>query len=58
LNLSAWDTAAGVLIVEEAGGKVTDFSNQKFSNYTPEIVASNSLIHDRMIEVIAMAGKK
>jgi myo-inositol-1(or 4)-monophosphatase len=58
LNLSAWDTAAGVLIVEEAGGKVTDFSNQKFSNYAPEIVASNSLIHDRMIEVIAMAGKK
>jgi myo-inositol-1(or 4)-monophosphatase len=58
LNLSAWDTAAGVLIVEEAGGRVSDFSNHKFSNYTPEIVASNSLIHDRMIEVLAMAHQK
>ena len=58
LNLSAWDTAAGVLIVEEAGGRVTDFSCNKFSNYTPEIVASNGLIHDRMIEVIAMAHQK
>jgi myo-inositol-1(or 4)-monophosphatase len=58
LNLSAWDTAAGTLIVEEAGGRVSNFSNDKFSNYAPEIVASNGLIHDRMIEVIAMAGKK
>ncbi len=57
LNLSAWDTAAGVLIVEEAGGRVTNFSSNKFSNYMPETVASNSLIHDQMIEVIAMARK-
>lgn len=54
LNLSAWDTAAGALIVTEAGGRVTDFKGGPFSNYTPEVIASNSLIHERMIEVLAM----
>ena len=55
LNLSAWDTAAGAIIVEEAGGRVTDFSGNQFSNYKPQTLASNGLIHDRMIEVLAMA---
>lgn len=54
LNLSPWDTAAGVLIVTEAGGRVTDFSGGTFSNYKPEVLASNGLIHDRMIEVLKM----
>jgi len=54
LNLSPWDTAAGALIVAEAGGRLTNFSNDAFSNYKPEVVASNGLIHDRMIEVLAM----
>jgi myo-inositol-1(or 4)-monophosphatase len=58
LNLSAWDTAAGVLIVEEAGGRVTDFSGGSFSNYTPEIVASNGAIHKPMLEILALANKK
>jgi myo-inositol-1(or 4)-monophosphatase len=52
LNLSPWDTAAGSLIVAEAGGRVTDFKGGGFSNYEPEIVASNGSIHDRMIEVL------
>jgi myo-inositol-1(or 4)-monophosphatase len=52
LNLSPWDTAAGALIVAEAGGRVTDFSGGTFSNYKPEVVASNGLIHERMIEVL------
>jgi len=54
LNLGPWDTAAGALIVEEAGGRVTNFSGGPFSNYKPQVLASNSLIHDRMIEVLAM----
>jgi myo-inositol-1(or 4)-monophosphatase len=57
LNLGPWDTAAGALIVAEAGGRVTDFSGGGFSNYRPEVIASNGLIHDRMIEVIAMASR-
>jgi len=54
LNLSPWDTAAGALIVTEAGGRVTNFSGGPFSNYKPEVVASNSLIHDRMLQVLKL----
>ena len=54
LNLSPWDTAAGALIVTEAGGRVTNFSGGPFSNYKPEVVASNGLIHDRMLEVLKL----
>lgn len=55
LNLGAWDSAAGALIVEEAGGLVTDFSGQPFSNYKPETLASNGLIHRPMMQVLALA---
>ena len=58
LNLSPWDMAAGALIVREAGGRVTDFSGGGFSIYHPEVVASNGLIHERMIEVLAMAKQQ
>jgi len=54
LGLNPWDTAAGAIIVEEAGGRVTDFSGNAFSNYKPQILASNGFIHDRMIEVLAL----
>ncbi len=57
LNLSPWDMVAGGLIVSEAGGRVSDFSGGGFSPYKPEIIASNGLIHEPMIEVIAMAAK-
>lgn len=55
LNLGAWDSAAGALIVAEAGGQVTDFSGGPFSKYKPEILASNGLIHAQMMDVLAMA---
>jgi len=55
LNLSPWDTAAGTLIVTEAGGRISDFAGGGFSNYKPEVVASNGLIHDRMIDVLSTA---
>jgi myo-inositol-1(or 4)-monophosphatase len=55
LNLSPWDTAAGTLIVSEAGGRVTDFNGGAFSNYVPRIVASNGLIHDQMLRIIQEA---
>lgn len=49
-NLNPWDTAAGVLIVEEAGGRVTDFSGGPFQLASRETVASNGLIHDALID--------
>jgi myo-inositol-1(or 4)-monophosphatase len=56
MNLSAWDMAAGSLIVEEAGGKITDLKGNNFSIYNKNVVASNSLIHKAMIDVIAEKG--
>jgi len=44
-NLNPWDTAAGVLIVEEAGGKVTNFSGCPFELNSRETLASNGLVH-------------
>lgn len=51
-KLSAWDSAAGFLIVEEAGGKVTDFEGNYYSPYQPHIVATNRKIHDEMLRWI------
>jgi myo-inositol-1(or 4)-monophosphatase len=51
-KLEAWDSAAGYLIVEEAGGKVTDFKGEKFSPYQPHVLATNGIIHDEMVAVI------
>jgi myo-inositol-1(or 4)-monophosphatase len=51
-NLNPWDVAAGYLIMTEAGGKVSDFKNGKFSIYGKEILATNGLIHDDMLKVL------
>lgn len=51
-KLQAWDSAAGVLIVEEAGGRVSDFTGGKYSLYQPHIVATNGKIHDELVDVI------
>ena len=44
-KLSPWDTAAGVLIVREAGGVVTDFAGGPFDLYGQETLASNGALH-------------
>ena len=51
-KLEAWDSAAGYLIVEEAGGRVTDFKGNKFSPYQPHVLATNGNIHDQMLKWI------
>lgn len=51
-KLQAWDSAAGFLIVEEAGGKVTDFKGTYYSPYQPHIVATNGKIHKEMLSEI------
>jgi len=52
LSLHPWDTAAGRLIVEEAGGKVTRFNGRKYSIYDNEILASNGQVHRAMQKVL------
>lgn len=51
-KLQAWDSAAGFLIVEEAGGKVTDFKGAHYSPYQPSILATNGKIHADMLLAI------
>jgi myo-inositol-1(or 4)-monophosphatase len=55
LKLSPWDTAAGTLMVEEAGGKVSNFSGGPFNIHLKEILASNEKIHQQMIEVLKLS---
>jgi myo-inositol-1(or 4)-monophosphatase len=59
-NLNAWDTAAGILIVEEAGGKVTGFQGQPLAITDRDVLASNGLIHAELLhefdEVFAGRG--
>jgi myo-inositol-1(or 4)-monophosphatase len=52
-NLNPWDTAAGVLIVEEAGGKVTDFNGGPFQLNSRETLASNGLLHADLVREFA-----
>ncbi|MBS1731889.1 MAG: inositol monophosphatase [Bacteroidetes bacterium] len=51
-NLQAWDSAAGFLLVEEAGGKVTDFTGAYYSPYQPRLLATNGKIHEDLRTVI------
>jgi myo-inositol-1(or 4)-monophosphatase len=51
-NLSAWDVAAGTLLVEEAGGKVSDFSGKSLALDKKELVATNGKIHEEFLSLI------
>jgi len=48
-NLNPWDTAAGVLLVQEAGGRVTNFTDGPFEISSREVLATNSLVHDELL---------
>ncbi len=57
LKLHPWDVAAGALIVREAGGCVSDFRGERFEIFGKEILATNGLIHNQMVEVLKL-GKR
>ena len=52
LGLNPWDMAAGVLLIEEAGGQVSYYDGSKFSIYAPPMLATNGLIHSQMADVL------
>ena len=54
-NLAPWDTAAGMVIVEEAGGRVTDFSNKPFTIEGKEILATNGHVHQEMTRLLSLS---
>lgn len=48
-NLNPWDTAAGILLVREAGGRVSDFAGNDVQLNSREVLASNGLIHNELV---------
>jgi myo-inositol-1(or 4)-monophosphatase len=57
LYLHPWDICAGMLIVEEAGGSITDFSGNTIDIYAERILASNKVIHSKLIDIINNSSK-
>ena len=57
-KLHPWDTAAGWLVVEEAGGRVSDFDGGPYDPWLPRVLATNAAIHDQALAVLArLAGR-
>ena len=56
LKLQPWDTAAGSVIAEESGARITDFTDGPFAIYKKEILASNGRIHEEMLAVLKLAA--
>jgi len=52
VHLNPWDTAAGMLILLEAGGRITNFEGEAYSIYQREVAASNGKIQQEMLDVI------
>ena len=52
IGLYPWDSAAGILLVDEAGGKVTRMDGKPYNIFDEQILATNNLIHDEMLENI------
>lgn len=51
-GLKPWDVAAGLLLIEEAGGRVTFYDGTRYNIYSPPLCASNGLIHEEMLAVL------
>jgi len=56
-DLKAWDIAAGVLMVREAGGVVSDLNNQQKMLETGNVIASNEAMHGQFLKLLKDAGK-
>ncbi|MGE5838891.1 MAG: inositol monophosphatase family protein [Deltaproteobacteria bacterium] len=53
-DLKPWDTAAGAILVEEAGGQVTDFEGNPFTPFLETVLATNSLVHEDMLAALRL----
>ncbi len=51
-NDKVWDFAAGLLLIEEAGGKATDFQGKKWNSNTKGYIASNGIVHQEVLKII------
>jgi myo-inositol-1(or 4)-monophosphatase len=53
MHLHSWDVAAGLLLIEEAGGRISDFDGGAAPSSGERLVASNGLLHAALLEVLA-----
>jgi len=51
-NLNPWDVAAGSLLVEEAGGRISKFDGSEFDSFYPETLATNKILHSDAVALI------
>ena len=51
-GLKPWDTAAGMVIVQEAGGRISTYDGKPYTPYEKDLVASNPFIHELMLEAL------
>lgn len=56
LSISCWDVAAGVLCVEEAGGRVSNFTGEPWNLEKTDLLVTNGLVHDVMMSELDKAG--
>ena len=52
IGLAPWDIAAGSLLIEEAGGRITDFANEGNPIWTGNVIASNGILHGEIVQVV------
>ncbi len=52
IGLAPWDIAAGSLLIEEAGGRITDFADEGSPIWTGNVIASNGLVHGEIVRVV------
>lgn len=57
MKLKPWDVAAGILLVQEAGGQVTDFNGDAIALSQAEILATNGRIHEQMLALLAQGRR-
>ena len=55
-KVDTWDTCAASVILKEAGGKITDFNGRAYDVAVSDVVASNSRLHDSVVETLTKAG--
>ena len=53
IGIKPWDVEGGMLVVQEAGGKVTDMKGESHSDCCKDILASNGLVHDQFLEILS-----
>ena len=51
-NLKPWDTAAGLLLISEAGGRLSSFGGGPYDLYSPIFSASNGILHEKLLQLI------